>query len=82
MADEVYTPFPTTTNFQPFLSNVRKSDAKSQFVFYAGGAAVDFVKQYADFGLKKNVDLCAPGFLTEGGVLDGQARRPRASSPR
>lgn len=72
VADEVYTPFPTTTNYQPFLANVRKSDAGALFTFYAGGAAVDFVKQYADFGLKQNVDLYAPGFLTEGGVLDAQ----------
>lgn len=72
-ADEVYTPFPATTNFQPFLSNVDSSDAESVFTFYAGGAAVDFVKQYADFGLKDDTDLYAPGFLTEGGVLDAQA---------
>lgn len=71
-ADEVYTPFPTTTNYQPFLSNLRKSDAEALFTFYAGGAAVDFVKQYAGFGLKDSVDLYAPGFLTEGGVLDAQ----------
>ena len=72
VADEVYTPFPTTTNFQPFLSNVRKSGAESLFTFYAGGAAVDFVKQFDSFGLKKDVELYAPGFLTEGGVLDAQ----------
>lgn len=71
-ADEVYTPFPTTTNYQPFLSNLRKSDAEAVFTFYAGGAAVDFVKQYAGFGLQQDVDLYAPGFLTEGGVLDAQ----------
>jgi branched-chain amino acid transport system substrate-binding protein len=72
VADEVYTPFPTTTNYQPFLSNLRKSNAESLFTFYAGGAAVDFVKQYSGFGLKGAVDLYAPGFLTEGGVLDAQ----------
>lgn len=72
VADEVYTPFPTTTNYQPFLSNLGKSDAEALFTFYAGGAAVDFVKQYAGFGLKEDVELYAPGFLTEGGVLDAQ----------
>ena len=72
VADEVYTPFPTTTNYQPFLANIRKSDANAVFTFYAGGAAVDFVKQYQAFGLNDTVDLYAPGFLTEGGVLDAQ----------
>jgi branched-chain amino acid transport system substrate-binding protein len=72
VADEVYTPFPSTTNFQPFLSNLEKSGAKAVFTFYAGGAAVDFVKQYDQFGLHNKVDHYSPGFLTEGGVLKAQ----------
>lgn len=72
IADEVYTPFPTTTNFQPFLSNLNQSDAEAVFTFYAGGAAVDFVKQYNQFGLKDKVTHYSAGFLTEGGVLDAQ----------
>jgi branched-chain amino acid transport system substrate-binding protein len=68
----VYTPFPATKNFQPFLANVQKSDAKAVFTFYAGGAAIDFVKQYKQFGLAGKLPLYAPGFLTEGGVLKAQ----------
>lgn len=69
---EVYTPFPQTKNFQPYLAQIEKSGAKSVFCFYAGGAAVDFVKQYKDFGLAGRIPLYAPGFLTEGGVLKAQ----------
>lgn len=72
IADEVYTPFPTTTNFQPFLADVRSSDAEAIFTFYAGGAAVDFVKQFDQFGLSEEVTHYSAGFLTEGGVLDAQ----------
>lgn len=72
IVDEVYTPFPTTTNFQPFLANAKSSDAAALFSFYAGGAAVEFVKQYDQFGLKGQIDHYSAGFLTEGGVLDGQ----------
>jgi branched-chain amino acid transport system substrate-binding protein len=72
VAAEKYTPFPTTTNFQPYLANIQKSDAAAAFVFYAGGAAVDFVKQYEQFGLAGDIPLYAPGFLTEGGVLGAQ----------
>lgn len=72
IADEVYTPFPTTTNFQPFLANARSSGAEAMFTFYAGGAAVEFVKQYDQFGLKDEITHYSAGFLTEGGVLDGQ----------
>ncbi|MFF5804829.1 ABC transporter substrate-binding protein [Streptomyces sp. NPDC012746] len=70
--EEVYTPFPTTKNFQPYLAQIENSGAKAVFCFYAGGAAVDFVKQYRDFGLAGKIPLYAPGFLTEGGVLKGQ----------
>ncbi|MEV7521489.1 ABC transporter substrate-binding protein [Streptomyces sp. NPDC091371] len=70
--EEVYTPFPGTKNFQPYLAQIEKSGAKAVFCFYAGGAAVDFVKQYRDFGLAGRIPLYAPGFLTEGGVLAGQ----------
>lgn len=72
IADEVYTPFPGTTNFQPFLANARSSGAEAMFTFYAGGAAVEFVKQYDQFGLKDEITHYSAGFLTEGGVLDGQ----------
>ncbi|MGH3360054.1 MAG: ABC transporter substrate-binding protein [Nocardioidaceae bacterium] len=72
IADEVYTPFPTTTNFQPFLANLEKSDAAAVFTFYAGGPAVEFVKQYEQFGLADKVAHYSAGFLTEGGVLDAQ----------
>ncbi|NLG20841.1 MAG: ABC transporter substrate-binding protein [Actinomycetales bacterium] len=71
-ADEVYTPFPGTTNFQPFLSNAKSSGAEALFSFYAGGAAVEFVKQYDQFGLLGEIDHYSAGFLTEGGVLDAQ----------
>ncbi|MFJ8569100.1 ABC transporter substrate-binding protein [Streptomyces sp. NPDC093514] len=70
--EEVYTPFPATKNFQPYLSQIENSGAKAVFCFYAGGSAVDFVKQYRDFGLAGRIPLYAPGFLTEGGVLKGQ----------
>jgi branched-chain amino acid transport system substrate-binding protein len=72
IADEVYTPFPTTTNFQPFLADLESSGAQAVFTFYAGGAAVDFVKQYAQFGLADKVTHYSAGFLTEGGVLNAQ----------
>lgn len=72
IAGEVYTPFPSTTNFQPFLSNASSSGAEAMFTFYAGGAAVEFVKQYEQFGLKGEITHYSAGFLTEGGVLDGQ----------
>ena len=41
------------------------------YVFFSGGGAVKFVKDYAAAGLKGKIPLYGPGFLTDG-VLDAQ----------
>jgi branched-chain amino acid transport system substrate-binding protein len=77
IAGESYTPFGTTSDWQPYLSKVRNSGASAVYVFYAGAEAVNFVKQYASFGLKDKVQLYGAGFLTEGGVLAAQGDAAR-----
>jgi len=67
----VWTPFPATTNFQPFLTPILNSGAKAVYTFYAGAAAIGFVKQYAQF-IGPKIPLYAAGFLTEGSVLAAQ----------
>jgi len=67
-----WTPFPATTNFGPYLQAIQASNAKAVYTFYAGGAAVAFVKQYKEFGLAGKIPLYSAGFLTEGGVLGAQ----------
>ncbi|HET6212892.1 MAG TPA: ABC transporter substrate-binding protein, partial [Micromonosporaceae bacterium] len=71
--EPVYTPFTPnpTKNFEPYLTQIKASTAKAVFCFYAGSSAVDFVKQYKQFGV--TLPLYAPGFLTEGTVLKAQA---------
>ncbi|MFG1677089.1 ABC transporter substrate-binding protein [Micromonospora sp. NPDC049282] len=71
-----FTPFPATTNFTPYFARIKASGANAVYTFYAGGAAVDFVKQYAQSEIK-DVPLYAAGFLTEGGVLDAQGDAAR-----
>jgi len=72
VAGEKYTPFGKTQDFQPYLSAIRKSGADSVFAFYAGAEAVNFVKQYKQFGLAGKTQLYGTGFLTEGGALAAQ----------
>ncbi|WP_433462176.1 ABC transporter substrate-binding protein [Spirillospora sp. CA-128828] len=74
VAGEKYTPFGTTQDFQPYLSAIRGSGAKAVYTFYSGAEAVNFVKQYKQFGLTGKVPLYGPGFLTEGGVLAAQGQ--------
>jgi branched-chain amino acid transport system substrate-binding protein len=68
----VYTPFSPSpsNNFQSYLETIRNSGAKAVFAFYAGAQAVEFVKQYKQLGIAK--PLYAPGFLTEGVLLQDE----------
>lgn len=75
-----WTPWPATTNFLPHLNKVTATGAKAVYCFYAGSAAVDFVKQYEQSGLKSKIPLYGAGFLTEGAVL--AAEGPAASGVR
>jgi len=63
-------PFPET-NFQPLLAQIPGLNVEAVGSFFAGGGAVQFVKEYAAAGLKARVPLCGSGFLTEG-TLGGQ----------
>jgi len=74
VAGETYTPFGTTSDWQPYLSKIRSSGATAVYTFYAGAEAVNFVKQYSTFGLAEKTQLYGVGFLTEGGVLDAQGQ--------
>ena len=61
-------PFPQT-NFQPLLAQIPGLGVDVVGAFFAGGGAVQFVKEYAAAGLK--APLCGSGFLTEG-TLEAQ----------
>jgi branched-chain amino acid transport system substrate-binding protein len=58
-------PFPET-NFQPILAQIAGLGVDAVGSFFAGGGAVQFVKDYAAAGLRDKVPLCGSGFLTEG----------------
>lgn len=61
-------PFPQT-NFQPLLAQIPGLGVDVVGSFFAGGGAVQFVKEYAAAGIK--VPLVGSGFLTEG-TLEAQ----------
>ena len=68
VVQELKLPFPQT-NFQPLLAQIPGLGVDAVGAFFAGGGAVQFVKEYAAAGLK--APLCGPGFLTEG-TLEAQ----------
>ena len=67
---ELNLPFPNV-EFQALLTEIAAAKPDAVYTFFAGAAAVKFVKDYAAAGLKKSIPLYGPGFLTDG-TLDAQ----------
>jgi branched-chain amino acid transport system substrate-binding protein len=67
---ELFLPFPNV-EFQPILTEIAAIKPELVYVFFAGGGAVKFVKDYAAAGLKASIPLVGAGFLTDG-TLEAQ----------
>jgi branched-chain amino acid transport system substrate-binding protein len=63
-------PFPQV-EFQSYLTEIAALKPDVVYVFFAGGGAVKFVKDYAAAGLNKTIPLVGAGFLTDG-TLEAQ----------
>src|SRR5690554_4437774 len=63
----ILVPFPQT-EFQSYLSEIASLKPDAVFVFFAGGGAVKFVKDYDALGLTGRIPLLGSGFLPEGTV--------------
>ena len=63
-------PFPNV-EFQALLTEIASLKPDAVYVFFAGGGAVKFVKDYAAAGLNKTIPLYGAGFLTDG-TLEAQ----------
>jgi branched-chain amino acid transport system substrate-binding protein len=67
---DLWLPFPQV-EFQSLLTEIASLKADACYVFFAGGGAIKFVKDYAAAGLKDKIRLVGPGFLTDG-TLEAQ----------
>jgi branched-chain amino acid transport system substrate-binding protein len=65
---ELLLPFPSV-EFQPLLTEIASIKPDAVFVFFAGGGAAKFLKDWQAAGLKGKIGLYATGFLTDG-ILD------------
>ena len=59
-------------DYGPFLTAIDLKSADVIGVVFAGGDAIRFVKQYAEYGLKGKMPLVASGLLTDDLVLQSQ----------
>jgi len=56
IAAEIYTNF-TQADYQSEMTQIRMAKPDAVFVFYPGGLGIQFVKQYAQSGLQKQIPL-------------------------
>ncbi len=60
---EEYPPLGETKDFGPYLAKAKAARPDVVYVFFAGGPAIKFVKEYAAFGLKGEIQLAGAGWL-------------------
>ena len=60
----VYPPL-GTTDFAPYLAEIKRASPDLVYASYAGSDAVRFVQQYASFGLGSSIKLAGYGYLAE-----------------
>ena len=63
IAGEEFPPLGETKDFGPYLAKMKAAKPDAAFVFFAGGPAIKFVKEWAAFGLKGEVTLAGAGWL-------------------
>ena len=69
---EAYPPLRGTKDFGPFLAQIKATAPSAVFAFFAGGQAIQFVKQYKEFGLDETIKLAGAGWLTSPLYVDVQ----------
>ena len=62
---ELWLPFPNV-EFQSLLTEIASLKPDAVFVFFAGGGAAKFLRDYQAAGLKGRIPLYGSGFLTDG----------------
>lgn len=69
---EAYPPLQGTKDYGPYITAAKAAQPDAIYSFFAGGAAITFVKQYHDFGVKKDIPLYGAGFLTSAAYVHVQ----------
>src|SRR5947209_2377855 len=70
VAGEVYTTF-GQLDYAAEIAQLRAAKPDAVYFFYPGGMGINFVKQYAQAGLKSDIPLYGPSFSLDQTVLPG-----------
>lgn len=71
---ETYPPLQGVKDYGPYLTSARAANPDAMFVFFAGGAAITFVKQFQELELKGNISLFGAGWLTSPVYVHAQGK--------
>ncbi|MBI4788088.1 MAG: ABC transporter substrate-binding protein [Chloroflexi bacterium] len=73
MGNDVLPPL-GTNDFSAFLPQLAATKAEAVYSFFSGSDALNYVKQFEQFGLSKDMKIVGAGFLTETDVLPDQGK--------
>lgn len=63
IAGEAYPPLGETKDFGPYLAQAKAANPDLVYVFFAGGPAIKFIKEWSAFGMRGEVQLAGAGWL-------------------
>jgi branched-chain amino acid transport system substrate-binding protein len=68
---EIYAPL-GTSDFAPYLTEIKRANPDVVYASYAGSDAVRFVQQFSAFGLQNSIKLAGYGYLAEEDTFEAQ----------
>jgi branched-chain amino acid transport system substrate-binding protein len=68
VAEEIYTKL-GQLDYGTELAQLRASKADAVYIFLPGGMGINFIKQFVDGGLSKNMQLFGPGFSADEDII-------------
>lgn len=68
VVDEIYTKM-GQLDYGAELAQIRSAKPDAVFIFLPGGMGINFIKQFADSGLSKTVQLFGPGFSADEDII-------------
>jgi branched-chain amino acid transport system substrate-binding protein len=61
-----------TTDFAPYLADIKRANPDLVYASYAGSNAVRFVQQFNAFGLKKSIQLAGYGYIASEDLIHAE----------
>ena len=59
-----------TTDFAPFLAEIKRKEPEMVYASYPGSLAVRFVQQYSAFGLANSIPLTGYGYICDEDIIE------------